>query len=156
VAEQCRSNSLPTDGKAFVVAEHRQQPSRHVDRSLGYRELSFGAIVEPVTTATDTTDHPHRRWLRARHHSTQIEVGDLVSVAFLPAVGSHVRESLRWQMTEEFLLVPSLQTPLDLRTVSASSALGRALVGHRLGDTVEVTTATGRRTVRILAVRRSP
>jgi transcription elongation GreA/GreB family factor len=58
-------------------------------------------------------------------------------------------------MPEEFLLTPALETPLDLRTVAVTSALGRALVGHHLGETVEVTTAMGRREVRIVGVRRS-
>ncbi len=111
-------------------------------------------MVDVVSTPLDMTLHLRRR-LSARRHSMKIELGDHVSVAFLPAIGSHVREPLRWQMAEEFLLVPNLQTPVDLRTVSATSALGHALIGHRLGDTVEVATATGRRRVRILAVRRT-
>lgn len=113
-----------------------------------------------MAASSDMTDHRgrHRRgWHRhgTQIHGTQIEVGDLVSVVFMPAVGSHGRETTPWQLAEEFLLVSSLESPLDLRTVSAASALGRALVGHRLGDTVEVATATGRREIRIVAVRRS-
>jgi hypothetical protein len=90
-----------------------------------------------------------------RRRGTRVEVGDSVSVAFLPADGSGALEGPGWHMAEEFLLVSALETPLDLRSVSANSPLGRALVGHGLGDTVEVTTATGRRSVRIVAVRRS-
>jgi hypothetical protein len=97
----------------------------------------------------------HSRRGGRRRRGTRVEVGDSVSVAFLPADGYSVREAPGWQMAEEFLLIPALETPLDLRTVAATSALGRALVGHGLGDTVEVTTATGRRSVRIVAVRRS-
>lgn len=94
---------------------------------------------------------------RGRRHGrgTRIQIGDAVSVALLPADGARVRECPRLQTDEEFLLAPSLKTPLNLRTVSASSALGRALVGRCLGDTVELTTATGSQTVRIVAVRRS-
>lgn len=90
-----------------------------------------------------------------RRRGIRVEIGDAVSVAFLPPDGTRVRECPRLQTADEFLLVPSLKTPLDLRTVSASSALGRALVGRCLGDTVELATATGRRAVRIVAVRRS-
>jgi len=90
-----------------------------------------------------------------RRGGTRVEVGDAVSVAFLPTDEPGLRERPGWQRAEEFVLVPGLETPVDLRAVSATSALGRSLVGHGLGDTVEVSTATGRRSVRIVAVRRS-
>jgi hypothetical protein len=121
----------------------RQQPlNPTMDRSIG------------VHAWTDSKGHVGRGG-RRRRGGTLIEVGDAVSVAFLPAAGADVRERPGWQMAEEFLLVSTLEAPLDLRTVSATSALGRALVGHGLGDTVEVTTARGRRSVRIVAIRRS-
>ena len=97
----------------------------------------------------------HYRHGRRRGPSIRIEVGDAVSVACLPADGSRVRECARLRPADEFLLLPSLQTPLNLRTISATSALGRALVGRSLGDTVELATGPGCRAVRIVAVRRS-
>lgn len=83
-----------------------------------------------------------------RRCATKVEVGDAVSVVLLPADGPWVRDAARLQ-------TPPVKTPLNLRTISATSALGRALVGHSLGDTVELTTAAGRREARIVAVGRS-
>jgi transcription elongation factor GreA len=54
---------------------------------------------------------------------------------------------------QEFKLVSSLESNLTLGHLSTSSPLGRALLGKRVGDRVEVHTPSGPRWYRILGIR---
>lgn len=73
----------------------------------------------------------------------QVSLGDRITIAFL-ASGPASAES------KGFLLVHPFEAPLDMDRISVTSPLGRAVVGHRVGDVVSFDTPTGNRSVRIL------
>jgi transcription elongation factor GreA len=54
---------------------------------------------------------------------------------------------------QEFKLVSSLESNLSLGHLSTSSPLGRALLGRKVGDRVEVHTPSGLKLYRILEIR---
>jgi transcription elongation factor GreA len=56
---------------------------------------------------------------------------------------------------ERFLIVHPLEAALDSVRISASSPLGRAVLGRRAGDLVDVASPAGRYRAQILAVERT-
>ncbi len=62
-------------------------------------------------------------------------------------------EDLDTGLQSHFELVSSAESNLARGRLSVESPVGRALVGHRPGDTVEVLTPKGRRHLKLLAVR---
>ena len=71
-----------------------------------------------------------------------VELGDEVTVEFANGY------------TQRFLVVNPIEAPLDDLNVSVESPLGKALVGRRVGDQVEVDAPDGRFRCRILTTRR--
>ena len=71
-----------------------------------------------------------------------IELGDEVAVEFAN------------DYTQRFLVVSPIEAPLDDLNISVESPLGRALVGRRVGDQVEVEAPDGRYRCRILTTGR--
>jgi len=154
LALRCRASA--TNGCSFDRRLGYRRGLRGGDRGHVRSEASFVPAREGSTgvrVSIHLKGH-HRRCLRY-HRSARVKVGDAVSVAYLPAYGACARDCPRLHPAQEFLEVPSQTAPLNLRTISTTSSLGRALVGHGLGDTVVLTTATGRRRIRIVAVRRT-
>ena len=64
-------------------------------------------------------------------------------------------EDLDTGVQSHFELVSSAESNLARGRLSVESPVGRALVGRRPGDTVEVLTPKGRRHFKLLAVQRS-
>jgi transcription elongation factor GreA len=54
-----------------------------------------------------------------------------------------------------FTLVPPSESNPSLGRLSADSPVGRALLGHHLGETIDVMTPRGRRHLRLVRVVRS-
>jgi transcription elongation factor GreA len=73
-----------------------------------------------------------------------VELGDEVTVAFAA------------DETERFLLVDPVEAPLDQLRISVESPLAQALLGHRVGEEVEVKAPGGRYRCRLLTTRRFP
>ena len=78
----------------------------------------------------------------------------------LPKVGAVIGtaadvEDLDTGVQSHFELVSSAESNPARGRLSVESPVGRALVGHRPGDTVEVLTPKGRRHLRLLAVQRT-
>jgi transcription elongation GreA/GreB family factor len=71
-----------------------------------------------------------------------VELGDEVAVEFAN------------DYTQRFLVVSPIEAPLDDLNISVESPLGRALVGRRVGDQVEVDAPDGRFRCRILTTGR--
>jgi transcription elongation factor GreA len=72
-----------------------------------------------------------------------VELGDEVAVEFAN------------DYTQRFLVVSPIEAPLDDLNISVESPLGRALVGRRVGDQVEVEAPDGRYRCRILTTGRT-
>ncbi|HEV2930834.1 MAG TPA: GreA/GreB family elongation factor [Propionibacteriaceae bacterium] len=59
-------------------------------------------------------------------------------------------------VVERFLIVHPIEAPLDDTRISVRSPLPQALLGHRVGEEVEVAAPTGPYRCRILAAERLP
>ena len=59
-------------------------------------------------------------------------------------------------VVEQYLIVHPVEAPLDDMRISVRSALAQALLGHRIGEEVEVAAPTGPYRCRILATDRLP
>lgn len=70
------------------------------------------------------------------------------------ALGTRVRVS-EDDVPEEYTIVGRMETDPSQGRISADSPLGRALIGHRVGDTVEVQTPDGGYALRIEAISRA-
>jgi transcription elongation factor GreA len=59
-------------------------------------------------------------------------------------------------VVEQYLIVHPIEAPLDDMRISVRSPLAQALLGHRVGEEVEVAAPTGPYRCRILAAERLP
>ena len=59
-----------------------------------------------------------------------------------------------WLSRRQYVVVAEGERRSDLVAVSVAAPLGRALLGHRRGETIEVRTPAGKRLVTITAVHR--
>ena len=75
-------------------------------------------------------------------HPGIVELGDEVAVQFANGY------------TQRFLMASPIEAPLDDLNISVESPLAQALVGHRVGDQVEVDAPDGRYRCRILTTGR--
>lgn len=73
-----------------------------------------------------------------------VEFGDLVAVEFCDPVAGGPR-------VERFRLVHPIEAPLERDRISMDSALAQALIGARVGQTVEVPGPAGTHRVRVLS-----
>lgn len=94
------------------------------------------AVRQALATAMPLEDEPH--------DPTVIEFGDTVTVQ---RSGSAERE--------RFTLVGELEARLDESWISIRSPLGSALLGRRMGESVEAETPRGVVTYEVLAIARS-
>ena len=81
---------------------------------------------------------------KTEQDADKVHIGSNVSASFKPADGSHA--------TREFSIVGSNEANPRLGKISDESAVGKALVGAKLGDSVEVETPGGIVVYTILSV----
>ena len=93
--------------------------------------LLTSILQEAITTDQLPPEHPGI-----------VELGDEVAVEFAN------------DYTQRFLVVSPIEAPHDHLNISVESPLGRALVGRRVGDQVEVQAPDGRYRCRILTTGR--
>lgn len=129
-AEEMRTVRLPALQQAAI--EDRQDELARLTYEDGVLELrrieSVLAEARPIPTQPAVTD--------------QVSLGDRITVAFLSDGDVEI--------TEQFLLVHPFEAPLDQHRISATSPLGRAVLGRRVGDIVSFDAPTRRRSVRVL------
>jgi len=85
--------------------------------------------------------------------SGQAKLGHLITVAYLPSGADDANHAGSPGIAEQFLLVHPVEAPLDLLRISVTSPLGQAVLGRRVGDTVEFDAPAGRHVARILEIK---
>lgn len=85
--------------------------------------------------------------------SGQARLGHLITVAYLPSGAGDANDAGFPGIAEQFLLVHPVEAPLDFVRISVTSPLGQAVLGRRVGDTVEFNAPAGRHVVRILEIK---
>ncbi|MFJ7957555.1 GreA/GreB family elongation factor [Streptomyces sp. NPDC096319] len=90
---------------------------------------------------------------RIREIEGRLEEGAVAGAPSADAVGVGSSVTVRFaDGTESALRIGELANALDAALVTADSPLGRALLGHRAGDTVTYDTPAGRTTAVVVAL----
>jgi transcription elongation factor GreA len=87
-------------------------------------------------------------------HATVAE--DLAGEPAVVELGTTVTVRDGQGVMEQFLIVHPVEAPLDDLRISVRSPLAQALLGHRVGEEVDVAAPSGPYTCRIVAVEGSP
>jgi transcription elongation factor GreA len=131
-ASALRGDVLPELRAALADPERDSRVDAEFERAVNeLRHLVW--LVEHATLAEDLSGEP-----------TVVELGRTVTVRDDRGV------------VERFLIVHPLEAPLDDLRISVSSPLAQALLGHRVGEEVEVAAPSGRYRCWILAVEGPP
>jgi transcription elongation factor GreA len=102
-----------------------QEPGRPTDTVESYHRVAqevdhLRSLLRAASTVEDVPDDP-----------TMVELGDIVTIR------------LEDGTAETYIVVHSAEAPVEDERISANSPLGRALLGRRVGDTVEVEVPDG-------------
>jgi transcription elongation factor GreA len=135
-------------------------------RSAGRRELSErlrGARADGALSDGPALHELVEEWARLERRIALLEAQVATARVVEPsddgragiATRVRVRDAATGE-TAEYDLVGAVEADAESGRVSVEAPVGRALVGHRCGDTVELETPGGRTRLRILDVRPSP
>jgi transcription elongation factor GreA len=128
-ARRLRDETIPALTAAIEDAE--QDASLQVEHDLAVNELQrLTYLLETAKSTAAMQDDPD-----------MVEIGDWVTV-----IGDD--ESSR------YLIVHPAEAGVDLNRISSQSPLAKAILGHRVGDEVEVNAPSGSYRVRIAEVLR--
>ncbi len=109
----------------------------------GRVEAEFDRVVEELRRLTWVVDHA-------------AIAEDLVGESAVVELGTVVTVRVGQGVLERFLIVHPIEAPLDELRISARSPLAQALLGHRVGEEVEVAAPAGSYRCRIVAVKGPP
>ncbi len=109
----------------------------------GRVEAEFDRAVEELRRLTWVVDHA-------------AIAEDLVGEAVVVELGTVVTVGVGQGVLERFLIVHPIEAPLDDLRISARSPLAQALLGHQVGEEVEVAAPSGPYRCRIVAVEGPP
>ena len=129
-AEELRTVTLPALQQA-AIEDREDELTRltYEDAVLELRRIeSLLAQARPLPTQQGMAN--------------QVSLGDRITVAFLSDGDV--------ELIEQFLLVHPFEAPLDQHRISATSPLGRAVLGRRIGEVVSFDAPARRRSVRVL------
>ena len=121
---------LDLDGAAPVILT-REGKRLLTERARALRRLAW--LVDHATVAEDLAGGP-----------AVVDLGTAVTVRDAQGV------------MEQFLIVHPVEAPLDDVRISVRSPLAQALLGHRVGEEVQVAAPSGPYTCRIVAVEGPP
>lgn len=109
----------------------------------GRVDAEFDRAVEELRRLTWVVDHA-------------AIAGDLVGEPAVVELGTVVTVGVGQGILERFLIVHPIEAPLDDLRISVRSPLAQALLGHRVGEEVDVTAPSGPYRCGIVAVEGPP
>ena len=107
-----------------------------------------------IDAAFDRAVEELRRLTWAIHHAASAE--ELVGEPGVVELGTVVTVGVEPGGLEQFLIVHPIEAPLDDLRISVRSPLAQALLGHQVGEEVEVAAPSGPYHCRIVAVEGPP
>lgn len=151
--------AVPPSGRALLTEEGRRLLEERIRALEATAEDLHAAVQDPERT-TDTVESYHRavkdvERLRALldeagaveegpDDPTVVELGDSVTIRLYDG------------MEETYIVVHAAEATVEDQRISAESPLGHALLGARVGETVEVEVPTGTYRCEIMHATRRP
>jgi len=131
-------NELKKEYEELLALEHRQSLAQEVPKILESEDLNpeFVSFQEDVGFLRSRIDE--LKGILERHELIKNPTKDMQGVI---GVGAKVRVDVAGQK-DEFVIVGTLEANPALGKISNESPVGRALLGHRIGDAVVVSSPT--------------
>jgi transcription elongation factor GreA len=134
-----------SDRPYLTVQGRRLLEERMGDRERMLEELR-AAVHEPGRS-TDTVESYHRATQEVDHLRSLLDAaGTVENVPDDPTIvelGDDVTIRLEEGVEETYIVVHPAEAPVEDERISSESPLGRALLGRRVGETVEIDLRTG-------------
>ena len=148
--------SSPADGVVLTRAGRRKLEARIRDLETAVNDLR--AVLEDAERSIETVEALQRTTLELEHLRAVVEnahsVEETDDDTRIVELGDSVRIRLDDGHEETYVVVHSAEAAADDQWISFESPLGRALLGRRVGDTVDVSVPTGSYRCTILSARR--
>lgn len=126
----------------FLKGEKRRQIAKDLAEARSHGDLSENAEYD---AAKEAQAHNEKRIADLENTLSRAMIIDTVSVANGEAVlGATVRVKDEKSGEEfDYMLVSEAESDFDLNKISATSPVGRALMGHKAGDRIEISVPRG-------------
>jgi transcription elongation factor GreA len=147
-----------------ITPEGLESVRRELDELTRVRRPAIVAKIKAARELGDLSENfeyhaakNEQGMMEARVKELEAIVKNHVLIEFTKAtgvvgMGSTVRFSEDGQDEETYRIVGPAEADPKAGRVSYESALGKAMIGHRVGDEVEIKTPNGTYTVRIVAI----
>ena len=149
---------LTAEGKARLTAEleHLTQVRRHeiTERIIQAREEAHGDSGDSTAYEEAKTELVllEQRISELEHTLAEVEVVDEVGEHSEVSLGAHVTVKDDSGAEEEYVIVDHAEADPRHGRISDTSPVGKALVGHKVGDVVSVETPEGTRKLTITTI----
>ena len=150
---------LTAEGNARLTAEleHLTQVRRHeiTERIIQAREEAHGDSGDSTAYEEAKTELVllEQRISELEHTLAEVEVVDEVAEHSEVGLGAHVTVKDAGGAEEAYVIVDHAEADPRHGRISDTSPVGKALVGHRVGDAVSVITPEGTRQLTITTIR---
>ena len=150
---------LTAEGNARLTAEleHLTQVRRHeiTERIIQAREEAHGDSGDSTAYEEAKTELVllEQRISELEHTLAEVEVVDEVAEHSEVGLGAHVTVKDAGGVEEAYVIVDHAEADPRHGRISDTSPVGKALVGHRVGDAVSVITPEGTRQLTITTIR---
>jgi transcription elongation factor GreA len=135
----------------FHKGEKRRQIAKDLAEARSHGDISENAEYD---AAKEAQAHNEKKIADLENTLSRAIIIDNVSIASGEAVlGATVR--VREERTGEesdYMLVSEAESDFDLNKISATSPVGRALMGHKAGDVVEINVPRGTLVYKIIKI----
>jgi transcription elongation factor GreA len=150
---------LTAEGKARLTSELEQltqvRRAEITERIIQAREEAHGDSGDSTAYEEAKTDLLllEQRISELQNTLAEVEVVDEVGEHSEASLGAHVTVKDESGAEEEYVIVDHAEADPRHRRISDTSPVGKALVGHRVGDTVTVETPEGTHKLTITSIR---
>ena len=134
------------DELALLEGEKRQEIIEHIKEARSFGDLSENAEYDAAKEEQSKNEARIAEIRNILAHARDAEVGE----ALIVSLDSTVTLVDADGVTQEFKIVGTTQTNSLEHKISNESPVGKAVIGHAEGDTVEVVTPSGK--VRIYTI----
>jgi transcription elongation factor GreA len=135
----------------YLKKDKRAELAERIKVAIGFGDLSENSEYED---AKNEQAHVEGRIITLEKMLRNVVIIDKSALSDEVRVGSHVTvKDLEFDDEDEYLIVGSAEADPNNNKISNESPVGKALIGHSKGETVDVTTPGGLRQYKILDIK---